>query len=45
VVEEPKSRTENTEGYSKEIDHALAHIARIEKHLDIEQQAPFWPVT
>ena len=26
----------NTEGYSKEIDHALARIARIEKHLGIE---------
>lgn len=38
VVEELKSRRKNTEGYSKEIDHALARIARIEKRLGIEPQ-------
>lgn len=37
-VEELKSRADNSVGYSKEIDHALARIARIEKHLGIEQK-------
>src|SRR5271165_4810079 len=32
-VEEQKSRADNSAGYSKEIDHALARIAAIEKHL------------
>lgn len=36
VVEALQARVGNTEGYSKEIDHALARIARIEKHLGIE---------
>ena len=36
VVENLQTRVGNTEGYSKEIDHALARIARIEKHLGIE---------
>lgn len=36
VVENLQMRVGNTEGYSKEIDHALARIARIEKHLGIE---------
>lgn len=38
VVEALQARVGNTEGYSKEIDHALARIARIEKHLGIEPQ-------
>ena len=35
-VEELKSRADNSAGFSKEIDHALARIAAIEKHLGIE---------
>lgn len=38
VVEALQARVGNTEGYSKEIDHALARIARIEKHFGIEPQ-------
>ena len=38
VVENLQTPVGNTEGYSKEIDHALARIARIEKHLGIEAQ-------
>ncbi|MFY9735130.1 MAG: hypothetical protein WAL02_08345 [Rhodoplanes sp.] len=37
-VEELKSRADNSAGYSKEIDHALARIAAIEKHLGIERK-------
>ena len=37
-VEELKSRADNSAGYSKEIDHALARIAAIEKHLGIEKK-------
>ena len=37
-VEELKSRADNSAGYSKEIDHALARIAAIEKHLGIENK-------
>ena len=37
-VEELKSRADNSAGYSKEIDHALARIAAIEKHLGIEKR-------
>ena len=37
-VEELKSRADNSAGYSKEIDHALACIAAIEKHLGIEKK-------
>jgi uncharacterized coiled-coil DUF342 family protein len=37
-VEELKSRADNSSGYSKEIDHALARIAAIEKHLGIEKK-------
>ena len=36
IVENLQPRVGNTEGYSKEIDHALARIARIEKHLGID---------
>jgi len=36
IVKNLQARVGNTEGYSKEIDHALARIARIEKHLGIE---------
>jgi len=35
-LEELRMRVDNMSGYSKEIDHALARIARIEKHLGIE---------
>lgn len=34
-----KARVDNMSGYSKEIDHALARIARIEKHLGIDTKA------
>ena len=34
-----KARVDNISGYSKEIDHALARIARIEKHLGINTKA------
>jgi|SRR5271157_1311913 len=37
-VEELKSRADNSAGYSKEIDHTLARIAAIEKHLGIEKK-------
>ena len=37
-VEELKSRADNSAGYSKEIDHALARIAAIERHLGIEKK-------
>ena len=37
-VEELKSRADNSAGYSKEIDHPLARIAAIEKHLGIEKK-------
>lgn len=37
-VEELKARADNSAGYSKEIDHALARIAAIEKHLGIERK-------
>ena len=37
-VEELKSRADNSAGYSKEVDHALARIAAIEKHLGIEKK-------
>ena len=37
IVENLQTRVGNPEGYSKEIDHALARIARIEKHLGIER--------
>jgi hypothetical protein len=37
-VEKLKSRADNSAGYSKEIDHALARIAAIEKHLGIEKK-------
>ena len=38
-LEEMKSRVDNTTGYSKEIDHALSRIARIERHLGIDTKA------
>jgi len=38
-LEELKPSVDNTTGYSKEIDHALARIARIEKHLGINTKA------
>jgi hypothetical protein len=34
-----QSRIDNTTGYSKEIDHALARVARIERHLGIDTKA------
>ena len=37
-VEELRSRAGNTEGYSKEIDHLLERVRKIEKHLGIEPQ-------
>ena len=37
-VEELRSRAEDTEGYSKEIDHLLERVRTIEKHLGIEPQ-------
>ena len=34
-----RSRVDNATGYSKEIDHALSRIARIERHLGIDTKA------
>ena len=38
-LEEMKSRVANISGYGKEIDHALARIARIERRLGIDTKA------
>ena len=38
-LDELRMRVDNMSGYSKEIDHALARISRIEKHLGIDMKA------